>query len=132
MLKEFKSFITKGNLVELAVAFVMGLAFAAVVSSLVADVITPIIAAIFRQPDLSALKIDIGDAAITYGKFLNALLTFVIVAFVMFLIVKAYNRAVGPKAANTKECPFCLTEVPLGASRCAACTSELDGATASP
>src|SRR5512144_2060075 len=71
MLKEFKAFILKGNLVEIAVAFIMALAFAAMVASFVADIITPIIAAIFGQPDFSSLKIDIGDSAITYGKFLN-------------------------------------------------------------
>jgi large conductance mechanosensitive channel len=129
VLNEFKAFITKGNLVEIAVAFIMALAFAAVVASLVADVITPIISAIFRQPDFSALKIDIGTSAIAYGKFLNALFTFLIVAFVMFMIVKAYNRLIRPKAATTKDCPFCTTAVPLEASRCPACTSQLPSAT---
>jgi large conductance mechanosensitive channel len=127
MLKEFKAFIMKGNLVEIAVAFIMALAFAAVVASFVADIITPIIAAIFGQPDFSALKLDIGKSAITYGKFLNVLLTFVVVAFVMFMVVKAYNRISGPKAATTKDCPFCMTAVPLAATRCSACTSQLEG-----
>jgi large conductance mechanosensitive channel len=130
MFKEFKAFIMKGNLIEIAVAFIMGLAFAAVVASFVADIITPIIGAVFGQPDFSALKLDIGKGAITYGKFLNVLLTFVVVAFVMFMIVKAYNR-VAPKVASTKDCPFCLTAVPLEASRCAACTSQLEGASPS-
>lgn len=125
MLKDFKDFITRGNLIELAVAFVMGLAFAAVVSSLVSDVITPLIAAVFHQPDFNRLHIDIGTATVVYGRFLNALLAFVIVAFAMFLIVRFYNRVVGPKASTTKDCPFCLTKVPVGASRCAACTSAL-------
>jgi len=128
MLKEFKAFIMKGNLVEIAVAFIMALAFAAVVASFVADIVTPIIAAIFGQPDFSSLKIDIGDSAITYGNFLNAVLSFVIVAFVMFMVVKAYTRVAGEKAATTKDCPFCKTAVPLEASRCAACTSQLEGA----
>lgn len=128
MLKEFKAFIMKGNLVEIAVAFIMALAFAAVVASFVADIITPIIGAIFGQPDFSALKLDIGKSAITYGKFLNVLLTFVVVAFVMFIVVKAYNRVAAPKAATTRECPFCMTTVPLEASRCSACTSQLEGA----
>jgi large conductance mechanosensitive channel len=127
MLKEFKAFIMKGNLVEIAVAFIMALAFAAVVASFVADIITPIIGAIFGQPDFSALKLDIGKSAIAYGNFLNALLTFVVVAFVMFMVVKAYNRISGPKAATTKECPFCMTAVPLRATRCSACTSQLEG-----
>jgi large conductance mechanosensitive channel len=125
MLKEFKDFIMKGNLVEIAVAFVMGLAFAAVVASFVADIITPIIAAIFGQPDFSGLKIDVGESAITYGDFLNAVITFVIVAMVMFLIVKAYNRMSEPRPATTKGCPFCRTDIPVEATRCPNCTSEL-------
>jgi large conductance mechanosensitive channel len=128
MLKDFKAFITRGNLVELAVAFVLGLAFAAVVDSLVSDIITPLIAAVFHQPDFSGLHIDIGTTTIAYGRFLNALLTFVTVAFAMFLIVRLYNRALEPKASNTKACPFCLTNVPVGASRCSACTSALHDA----
>ncbi len=130
MLKEFKVFMMKGNLIELTVAFVMGLAFAALVSSFVADIITPVIAAIFGKPDFSALKLNIGRSAISYGNFLNALLTFVVVAIVMFMIVKAYNRMTRSKAATTKECLFCLTTVPLAASRCPACTSQLEGAPA--
>ncbi|MDP9331025.1 MAG: large conductance mechanosensitive channel protein MscL [Actinomycetota bacterium] len=132
MLKDFKAFIMKGNLVEIAVAFTMGLAFAAVVASFVADVITPIVGAIFGQPDFSAMKIDIGKSAITYGNFLNALLTFAVVAFVMFTIVKTYNRAMAPKATTTKECPFCMTSIPIAASRCPACTSQLESPSSSP
>ena len=93
-----------------------------------ADIITPIIGAIFGQPDFSALKIDIGDSAITYGNFLNVVITFLIVAFVMFVIVKAYNRMTGPKAATTKACPFCKTDIALDATRCPNCTSELQRA----
>ncbi|MCI0635014.1 MAG: large conductance mechanosensitive channel protein MscL [Actinobacteria bacterium] len=130
MLKEFRDFIMKGNLIEIAVAFIMALAFAAVVASFVADIVTPIIGAIFGQPDFSALKIDIGDGAITYGKFLNVVITFLIVAFVMFLVVKAYNRMTGPKAATTKGCPFCKTDIAIDATRCANCTSQLEGASA--
>lgn len=130
MLKEFRDFITKGNLVEIAVAFIIALAFAAVVASFVADIVTPIIAAVFGQPDFSRLKIDIGESAITYGNFLNALITFLIVAFVMFLIVKAYNRVTQPKAATTKSCPFCQTDIALEATRCPNCTSQLEGAQA--
>ena len=106
----------------------MALVFAAVVASFVGDIVTPIIAAIFGQPDFSSLKIDIGDSAISYGKFLNAVITFLIVAFVMFLVVKAYNRMSGPKAATTKSCPFCKTDIALDATRCPNCTSELQPA----
>jgi large conductance mechanosensitive channel len=130
MLKEFKDFLMKGNLVEIAVAFIMALAFAAVVASFVADIVTPIIGAIFGQPDFSQLRIDVGESAITYGNFLNALFTFVVVALVMFLIVKAYNRTTGPKDPTTKECPYCASTIPVVATRCPSCTSQLEGASA--
>ena len=106
----------------------MALAFAAVVASFVADIVTPIIAAIFGQPDFGSLKLDIGESAITYGKFLNAVLIFLIVAFVMFLVVKAYNRIAGPKDATTRPCPYCKTDIALDATRCPNCTSQLEGA----
>ena len=125
MLKEFKEFVMKGNLIEIAVAFVMALAFAAVVSSFVADIITPLIAAIFGQPDFGRLTIDVGESAIEYGNFLNAVITFLIVAIVAFLIVKAYNRMRGPKATTTKACPFCKTDISIEATRGPNCTSEL-------
>ena len=128
MLKEFRAFILKGNLVEIAVAFIMALAFAAVVASFVADIITPIIAAIFGQPDFSSLKVDIKKNAISYNKFLNTVITFLIVGFVIFLIIKAYNRMSGPKAATTTSCPFCKTDIALDATRCPNCTSELQPA----
>ena len=99
MLQEFKEFVARGNLVDLAVAVVLGLAFAAVVNSLVADVVTPLIAAIFGQPNFSAITIPVGDSEILIGNFLNALISFVIVAFVLFLVVKAYNRAFPKKEA---------------------------------
>ena len=130
MLKEFKAFIMRGNLVEIAVGLVVALAFAAVVASFVADIVTPIIAAIFGQPDFGSLKIDIGQSAITYGNFLNAVLTFIIVAFVMFLVVKAYNRMAGPKDVVTKACPYCRTDIALDATRCPNCTSQLEGVAA--
>jgi large conductance mechanosensitive channel len=130
MLKEFKAFIMRGNLVEIAVGLVLALAFAAVVASFVSDIITPIIAAIFGQPDFSSLKIDIGETAITYGRFLNALISFLLVAFVMFLIVKAYNRMAGPKDATTRPCPYCKTDIALDATRCPNCTSQLEGVAA--
>ena len=99
MLQEFKEFVSKGNLVDLAVAVVLGLAFATVVNSLVADVVTPLIAAIFGQPNFSAITIPVGDSEILIGNFLNALISFVIVAFVLFLVVRAYNRAFPEKEA---------------------------------
>ena len=93
MLKEFKEFISRGNLVELAVAVVLGLAFTAVVQALVIDVFTPLVAAIFGKSDISAVTFQIGDGIIRIGFVIDALITFLITAFVLFLIVKAYNRA---------------------------------------
>jgi large conductance mechanosensitive channel len=130
MLREFREFVTRGNIVELSVAVIMGLAFTTVVNSVVADLITPVIAAIVGQPDFSRLTIDVGDSVITYGNFLNALFSFVIVAIVVFLVVKAYNRFRRPAASTTRGCPFCATEIPIGASRCPNCTSQLEGAPA--
>jgi large conductance mechanosensitive channel len=92
MLKEFKEFISKGNLVEIAVGLILALAFAGLVTSFTLNVINPIIGAIFGQPNFDSLVIDIGDAQLRYGAFLTTLLNFVIVAFVLFLVVKAYNR----------------------------------------
>lgn len=94
MLKEFKDFIMKGNLVEIAVGLILALAFKTVVDSLVADIVTPIIAAIGGQPNFNELVINIGDGQIRYGAFLNTIVSFVIIGFVLFMIVKAYNRMV--------------------------------------
>ena len=92
MIKEFKEFISKGNLVEIAVGLILALAFAGLVASFTENLINPIIGAIFGQPNFDSLVIDIGEAQLRYGAFLTTLLNFVIVAFVLFLVVKAYNR----------------------------------------
>jgi len=97
MWKEFKAFIMRGNLVELAVALILALAFAAVVTSFTNDIIGGIIGAIFGKPDFSRVTIQIGDGVIYIGSFINAVVNFVIVAFVLFLIVKAYNKMQKPK-----------------------------------
>jgi large conductance mechanosensitive channel len=93
MLREFKEFVSRGNLVELAVAVILGLAFNVVVQSLVIDIITPLIAAIFGEPDFNSITIRIGDSTMFIGTFLNSVFMFLITAWVLFLIVKAYNRA---------------------------------------
>ncbi len=111
MLQEFKEFVSKGNLVDLAVAVVLGLAFAAVVNSLVADVVTPLIAAIIGQPDFSKITIRVGESEILIGNFLNALISFVIVAFVLFQVIKAYNRAFPKEAAAGPTEIELLTEI---------------------
>lgn len=95
MLKEFKDFLLKGNLLEIAVGLILALAFKTVVDSLVADILTPIIAAVFGQPDFRSLVLDVGDGQVTYGVFLNAVTSFVVIGFVLFLVVKAYNQMVG-------------------------------------
>ena len=101
MLKEFKDFVNRGNLVELAIAFVLATAFAPVVLSIVDDILMPIIAAIIGQPDFSTLSIDIGEATINYGTPLTLIVNFLIIAFVCFLIVKAYNRMKKADAVDT-------------------------------
>lgn len=120
MLKEFKDFLMKGNLVEIAVGLILALAFKAVVDSLVADVINQIVAGVFSAPDFSTLSIDLSaddpdGAAIFYGNFLNAVISFVIVGFVLFLIVKAYNRmvAMASRKGETEETPEDSAEVVL-------------------
>src|SRR5680860_1615303 len=109
VLSEFKTFLLRGNIIELAVAFVMGLAFAAVVTSLVEDIINPIIAAIVGKPDFSDLTIDVGDAIITYGNFITTLINFVLVAAaIFFLVVKPVGallaRRAAAEAATTRPC----------------------------
>jgi large conductance mechanosensitive channel len=128
VIKEFKQFIMRGNLLELAVAVILALAFSAVVASLVADVVTPIIAAIFGQPDFSALVINIGDSAIKYGLFINALINFLLIALVLFLIVRTLNRLQRKEEAapDTRDCPYCLSTIPTAATRCSACTSQVE------
>jgi large conductance mechanosensitive channel len=129
MLGEFKEFALKGNLIELAVAFILGLAFSAVVLSLVNDVVLQIIAVIVGQPSFDGLSINLNESSIRYGAFLTALINFLLVAFVLFLIVKAVNKLRRPSqeapAPATRNCPFCFTVIPAAATRCSACTSEV-------
>jgi len=129
MIDEFKEFALKGNLIEIAVAFILGLAFSAVVTALVNGVFLQIIAAIVGQPSFDQLSINLNDTPILYGSFLTALLNFLLVAFVLFLIIKAVNRlqrpAEEPPAPATRNCPFCFTAIQAAATRCSACTSEV-------
>ena len=129
MLKEFREFALRGNLLELAVAFVLGVAFAAVVNSLVDDVIMNIVAALIGKPDFSDLTFSIGDGVIRYGAFLTALVTFLIIAYVLFLIVKAVQTLTPPTKASDRDCPHCLSSIPIGASTCAFCTKDVQPAT---
>jgi large conductance mechanosensitive channel len=127
----FRDFISRGNVIDLAVAVVIGAAFTALVTSLVEDMLTPVIAAVIGQPDFSDLTFTINDAVFRYGSFLNALIAFFsVAAAVYFFVVAPLNavqerRAAGEEATH-RDCPECLSEVPVAASRCAFCTSELD------
>lgn len=127
MLKEFKKFALRGNVVELAVAVILGLAFNAVIQSFANDILMALIAGIFGQPRLELLTAQVGDSMIAYGAFINAVVNFLLVAFALFLVVKAMNRLAGREDEPPKmaECPFCKTSVPVNATRCPACTSEL-------
>jgi large conductance mechanosensitive channel len=129
MRKEFRAFLLRGNIVEIAVAFILATFFAVVITTFVNGVVLPFIAAIFGQPNFDAMTFTVGDAVILYGTFLTAVINFVLVAFVLFLVVKAYNRAKAAEAATTRECPYCMTAIPLAATRCGACTSEVTAAT---
>ena len=129
-MKGFREFITRGNLVELAVAVVIGTAFTAVVAALVADVITPLIAAIAGKPDFSSLTFTINHSTFRYGAFFNALISFLIIAAVVyFLIVKPMAallaRSTRVKEATERDCPECLSSIPIAARRCKYCTAEV-------
>ena len=128
MLKGFRDFILRGNVVDLAVAVVIGAAFSAIVNALVADIINPLIAAIVHKPDFSALLLNVNGGIIKYGDFLNALISFLIIAAtIYFLVVLPINTLLNkfrPKvvpAPTTKPCPECLSDIPLAAKRCSHC-----------
>jgi large conductance mechanosensitive channel len=153
MIKDFKNFAFKGNVVDLAVGFIMGVAFAAIVNSLVKDIIMPPIGLLLGNVDFNNLFVLLKEGAtagpylslaeaqaagavtINYGAFINLVIVFIIVALVLFFLVRSYSRAktkfekpvaAGP-APEMKECPYCLSSIPKKASRCPNCTSELKG-----
>ena len=132
MLKEFRAFILRGNLVDLAVAVVIGTAFTVLVNAMVKDLITPLIAAVVGQHNFSGYAFTINGSRFRYGDFINALITFITVAFVMFyLVIKPMNALIDrfrpepPVDKETRECPECLSDIPVGAKRCAFCTSDV-------
>ena len=142
MIKEFREFIMRGNVLDLAVGIVIGAAFSSVVSSLVKDIIMPPIGLILGKVDFSKLYINLsggsytsieaaksaGAVTINYGLFINAVIDFVIVAFVIFMLIRQINRLKkqpAPASPTTKECPYCVSVIPIHASRCPQCTSEL-------
>ena len=129
MLKDFKQFLLRGNIVDLAVAVVIGLAFTAVVNALVEDLLTPLIAAVFGKHDFGALIFTVNNSRFLYGAFLNALIAFVaIAAAVFFFVVKPVNALMARREAKeglaapaTRKCPECLSDIPVEAMRCAFC-----------
>src|SRR5262245_36171221 len=145
MLSDFKEFAMRGNVVDLAVGFVMGAAFGKITTSLVNDVIMPPIGLVLGKVDFSSMYLNLtektfpslaaaktaGAPIIAYGAFINTIIDFLIVAFAMFMLVGQMNRLVAPAeppAATDKDCPYCLSKIPLAASKCAHCTSELKAA----
>ena len=145
MFKEFKEFAMRGNVLDMAVGIIIGVAFGRIVTSLVNDVIMPPIGLLLGKVDFSSLFINLsgtpyasladakkaGAAVIGYGAFLNTILDFVIVAFVIFLLIRQMNKLKkqpAPAAATTKECPYCLSVIPIKASRCGHCTAQLPAA----
>ena len=129
MIKEFKDFAIKGNAFDMAVGIVIGAAFGKIVSSLVADIIMPPIGLLLGKVDFSSLVIQLNEkTAIKYGVFINNVLDFVIVAFAIFVVIKQINllkKAPPPADPTTKDCPKCCSSIPIKASRCPHCTSEL-------
>ena len=132
MLKGFRDFILRGNVIDLAIAVIIGTAFNAIVASLVADVINPLIAATVGKPDFSAIVVHVGSGAIKIGNFLNAVVYFLIVAFVVYFFIvmpsaklmARFKPPVVPPPA-TKKCPQCKSDIPIDATRCAHCTQPV-------
>jgi large conductance mechanosensitive channel len=145
MLKEFKEFAMRGNVLDMAIGIIIGAAFGKIITSLVGDILMPPIGLLLGKTDFSSLFLNIsgksfatlaeaktaGAATINYGMFLNTIIDFLIVAFAIFLLVRQVNRMIAKPAPaptpTTKDCPYCLSSVPLRAVRCAHCTSDLKG-----
>jgi large conductance mechanosensitive channel len=133
----FRKFLFRGNLIDLAVAVVIGIAFNAVIQALIADVITPLIAAIGGKPNFSSLSFTINKSHFLYGSFINALLSFAIIAAVVYFLIvvpaaRMTDAAERKKEATTRDCPQCLSSIPIGASRCMYCTAEVPPVQPSP
>ncbi len=143
MLKEFKAFAMRGNVVDMAVGIIIGAAFGKIISSLVSDIVMPPIGLLLGNVDFSSLFVNLGEthyatlaeakaagaATINYGMFINTVLDFVIVAFAIFIMISQLNKlqkpSEAPAAPTTKDCPYCLTSVAIKATRCPHCTSDL-------
>ena len=142
MLKEFKAFAMRGNVLDLAIALVIGAAFGKIVTSFVEDILMPPLGLLLGKVDMRSLFIDLsgthhaslaeakaaGAATINYGIFINTIVDFLFVAFAVFLLIKQVNKLKGPapvEPTKTKTCPYCLSSIPIGATKCAQCTSQL-------
>ena len=131
MLNGFKQFLLRGNVVDLAVAVVIGAAFGAVVTAFVKDLLTPLIAAIVGKPDFSAFYFDVNGSRFLYGDFVNAAVSFLLVSAAVYFfvvppintLIQRYRKAAAPADPTTKKCPECLSEIPIAATRCAFCTT---------
>lgn len=133
MIKEFKKFISRGNVLDMAVGIIMGSAFTAIVTSLVNDILTPLIGLIIGGLNFGGLSITIGDAVIAYGSFIQAIINFLLVALSLFLIIKGINKihskkeeTPAPAAPTTKECPYCYSTINIKATKCACCGSDIE------
>lgn len=130
MLKEFKEFISRGNVIDMAIGLVMGSAFTAIVTSIVDNILMPIITGLTAGVNYEDLVVSVGGASLKVGAVINAIITFLIIAMFMFFVVKALNkmkRKEQPQPLTTKICPHCKSEIALDATRCPHCTSKLDG-----
>ena len=128
MLKEFREFVMRGNVLDMAVGVIIGGAFGKIVASLVNDILMPLVGLLMGGVNFSELSVTVGSATIMWGLFLQAIVDFLIIAFVIFLIVKTTNnmkKAPAPADPTTKECPHCISTISIKATRCPNCTSEL-------
>ena len=137
-MKGFKQFLLRGNVVDLAVAVVIGAAFGAVVTAFVKDLLTPLIAAIVGKPDFSAFFFDVNGSRFLYGDFVNAAVSFLLVSAAVYFfvvlpintLIQRYRKAAAPADPTTKKCPECLSEIPIAAKRCAFCTTVMGSSAA--
>jgi len=131
MLKEFKEFIMRGNVLDLAVAVIIGGAFGKIVGSLVNDILMPLIGLVMGGVNFAELSFTVGEAVVKWGAFVQAIIDFIVIAFVIFMIIRAANKTkkkeapAPPAEPTTKDCPYCFTTIAIKATRCPNCTSEL-------
>ena len=131
MLKEFKEFVMRGNVLDLAVAVIIGGAFGKIVGSLVNDILMPLIGLVMGGVNFAELSFTVGEAVVKWGAFVQAIIDFIVIAFVIFMIIRSANKAkkkeepAPPAEPTTKECPHCFTTIAIKATRCPNCTSEL-------